>query len=185
MKRYKGITMKGYKGMTKDMTCRGMQYEIGKTYYADGEIALCRNGLHFCEQLSNVFNFYKWGDGNRYFEVSADGQIVSSDTKSVASKLTIIRELTDIEVNKGIYNYDNGNSDGCSYGCGDSNSYGNGYGCGDNDGYGDGYGDGYCYGRGDGSGSGYGYGYGFDDGDGRGNGYGCVNISKILIYEGE
>lgn len=33
--------VKGYKGMNKDMTCRGMQFEIGKTYSVDGDIELC------------------------------------------------------------------------------------------------------------------------------------------------
>ena len=172
--------MKGYKGMTKDMTCRGMQYEVGKTYHVDGEIALCRNGLHFCEQLYNVFGFYERDNGNRYFEVSADGQIISNDMKSVASKLTIIRELTDIEVNRCIYD----------------NSYNNGYGNSDGYGLGDGYGYGYSYGHGHGFGNGNDDGYGNhhyncyansygNSGCGRGDGYGCENISKILIYEGE
>jgi hypothetical protein len=35
--------MKGYKGMKSDMTCRGMQYEIGKTYQDKGGLA---NGVH-------------------------------------------------------------------------------------------------------------------------------------------
>ena len=38
-----GIAMKGYKGMDANMQCRGMQFEIGKTYKVDGEIKLCEN----------------------------------------------------------------------------------------------------------------------------------------------
>ena len=30
--------MKGYKGMESDMTCRGMQFEVGKTYHVGGKI---------------------------------------------------------------------------------------------------------------------------------------------------
>ena len=106
--------MKGYKGMDKDMKCRGMQYEIGKTYHVDGEIALCSNGLHFCERLKDVFAFYGRENGNRYFEVYAGGQIVCGGDKSAALELTIIRELTDIEVNKCVYadGYGDGDGDG-------------------------------------------------------------------------
>lgn len=36
--------MKAYKGFNKDMTCRGFQYEIGKTYETD-EADLCNSGF--------------------------------------------------------------------------------------------------------------------------------------------
>ena len=167
--------MKGYKGMSKDMTCRGMQYEVGKTYHVDGEIALCHSGLHFCERLKDVFAYYHREKGGRYFEVEAGGQIVSGNCKSAASELTIIRELTELEVNRCIYG--NGYGDGYGYG------YGNGCGdgCGYGNGYGRGYGDGDDYGYGDGDGDGYGNG----NGDGYGNGYGLSKISRILIFKGE
>ena len=32
--------MKGYKGFDKDLSCRGFQYEIGKTYECEGKITL-------------------------------------------------------------------------------------------------------------------------------------------------
>ena len=114
--------MKGYKGMDEHMKCRGMQYEVGKTYHADGKIEVCDNGLHFCARLTDVFDYYEHDNGNRFFEVEADGIIDSDGKKSAASELTILRELSDIEINRTVY--------------GDGYGYGNGYG----DGYGYGYG---------------------------------------------
>ena len=164
--------MKGYKGTDKDMRCRGMQYEIGKTFYADGKIEVCDNGLHFCIRLTDVFDYYVHGNGNRFFEVEADGIIDSDGKKSAASELKIIRELTDIEINRTVY----GNGYGYGYGYGDGSGYGYGYGYS----YGDGSGYGYGYGYGYGDGNGYGNGYG--DGYGDGSGYGYGNIQKVLMF---
>ena len=158
--------MKGYKGTDKDMRCRGMQYEIGKTFYADGKIEVCDNGLHFCIRLTDVFDYYVHGNGNRFFEVEADGIIDSDGKKSAASELKIIRELTDIEINRTVY--------------GDGNGYGYGYGYSNGDGYGYGYSNGYGYGYSNGDGYGDGYCYGYRNGYGNGDGYG--NIQKVLMY---
>ena len=138
--------MKGYKGMNADMTCRGMQYELGKTYHIDGNIKLCNRGFHFCEKLKDVFDYYGNDGTNRFFEIVADGDIESNGSKSAAHTITIVRELSAKEVNKIKY--------GDGYGNGNGHGYGNGNGDGNGDG--DGYGDGYGYGDGDG----YGYGYG-------------------------
>ena len=127
--------MKGYKGMNADMTCRGIPYEVGKSYHVDGAINVCERGLHFCENLKDVFDYYENENGHRFFEVEASGMIDTNGRKSAASDLLIIRELTDIEINRTVYG--DGNGDGNGYGYGDGN--GNGYG----DGYGDGYGYGY------------------------------------------
>ena len=150
--------MKGYKGMHKDMTCRGMHFEVGKSYHTDGEIKLCENGFHFCERLSDVFNFYE-KDESRYFEILADGVIKSDGKKSVASDMTIIRELSEKEVNRITYGYGYGDGNGDGYGTGDGTGYG--------------YGDGNGYGTGTGTGTGYGY------GDDYRTGY---NIQTILIF---
>ena len=151
--------MKGYKGMKKDMTCRGMKFEIGKTYHVDGVVSLCKNGLHFCERLIDVLDFYSNDDGNRFFEVDADGAIETDGKKSATSSLTVIREINDIELNRAIYD--------------------NGYGDGDGDGDGNGYG----YGNGNGNGNGYSNGYGYGYGDGYGYGYGNDNNIKVFIFK--
>lgn len=98
--------MKGYKGMNAFMT-----YEVGKSYHVDGTIDVCRNGLHFCENLKDVFDYYR-RDGNRFFEVEASGTIRSDRNKSAASDLLIIRELSDIEINRIVYSNGDGYGDG-------------------------------------------------------------------------
>ena len=115
--------MKGYKGMDENMKCRGMQYEVGKTYHAYGDINVCSNGLHFCERLSDVFDYYD-RNGNRFFEVEASGTVKTEGRKSAASDLRIIRELDDIEINRTVY----GDGYGDDYGDGYGDGYGNGYG---------------------------------------------------------
>lgn len=127
-------TIKGYKGMDKDMRCRGMQYEVGKTYHVDGKIELCKNGLHFCQNLGDVFDFYPNKYGNRFFEVESNVPVCGDGKKYATATLTVLRELTVVELNRAIY----GNGYGCGdgYGNGNGNGYGDGYGYGNGDGYG-------------------------------------------------
>ena len=132
--------MKGYKGFEKDMTCRGFQYEVGKTYTTD-RAELCHSGFHFCEQLVDCFDYYD-KDDSVFYEVEADGDIKTDGKKSVCTTITIGKEVSPIELNRTKYGNGYGNGDG--YGNGYGYGYGNGYGYGDGDGYGngDGYGDG-------------------------------------------
>ena len=85
--------MKGYKGTDENMKCRGMQYEVGKAYHVDGTIELCHNGLHFCRNLRDVFDFYERDNDSRYFEVVASGAIQIGANKCAASDLTMQTRL--------------------------------------------------------------------------------------------
>src|SRR3972149_3296744 len=82
--------MKAYKGFNNDMTCRGFQFEIGKTYTHDGEIKLCESGFHSCEAPLDVFNFYP--PTALFAEVELDGvseETHKKDTKRVSKSLTV------------------------------------------------------------------------------------------------
>ena len=88
--------MKVYKATDKDMKCRGFQYELGKTAEADGDIELCKNGLHACEMPLDVLDYYAPGDGSRYFEAELEdvnSEERSDDTKRVGKKLTLSAEI--------------------------------------------------------------------------------------------
>ena len=86
--------MKAYKGFNKDMTCRGFQYEIGKTYETD-KAEMCSSGFHACENPLDCFGYYSPGT-SKYCEVELEdnGQRRSDDTKVVGKKITIGAELS-------------------------------------------------------------------------------------------
>lgn len=87
--------MKTYKATDKDMKCRGFQYELGKTAEVEGDIELCKNGLHACEMPLDVLGYYAPGDGSRYFEAELEdvSEKRSGDTKRVGKKLTLSAEI--------------------------------------------------------------------------------------------
>lgn len=65
------VWIEGYKATDKDMKCKGYQYELGKIFTYEKELIGCKSGFHFCPKLNDCFNYYKIGDGNRYFKVRA------------------------------------------------------------------------------------------------------------------
>lgn len=85
--------MKGYKVFEPDWTCRGFQYEVGKTYTHEGEIRLCEGGFHFCKELVDCFNYYGFNPKNKVARVVANGSVVEGETKCVTDKITIGEEL--------------------------------------------------------------------------------------------
>ena len=86
--------MKAYKGFNKDMTCRGFQYEEGKTYETD-TAKLCDSGFHACENPLDCFGYYSPGQ-SVYHEVDIEdnGERNADDTKVVGKKITIGAELS-------------------------------------------------------------------------------------------
>ena len=88
--------MNVYKATDKGMKCRGFQYELGKTAEVEGDIELCKKGLHACEMPLDVLGYYAPGDGSRYFEADLEDvsdEKRSDDTKRVGKKLTLSAEI--------------------------------------------------------------------------------------------
>ena len=92
--------MLGYKGFKSDLTCRGFQYEIGKTYTMDPQdIKLCSNGFHFCQIPIDVLTYYDAED-NLYAVIKAEGNILHDEDKSVTNQLTILHLVSKDELMK-------------------------------------------------------------------------------------
>ena len=86
-------TIKGYKVFNPDWTCRGFQYEVGKTFEHNGNIEMCGKGFHFCLKASDCFNYYSFNSNNKVAEVEALGLVETDGDKSVTNKIHIIREI--------------------------------------------------------------------------------------------
>ncbi|HSC06788.1 MAG TPA: hypothetical protein VLD59_08175 [Steroidobacteraceae bacterium] len=85
-----------YKAFNLDWTCRGFQYEVGKTFSTDAEVVRCASGgFHSCENPLDTFKYYKPGK-SRFALVKASGKIArdTEDTKIASASISIEAELT-------------------------------------------------------------------------------------------
>lgn len=85
--------IKAYKAFDKDLSCRGLKYEVGKEYEETGDIKACEKGFHACPYPLDVFGYYAPA-GSRFCEVEQSGQIDDSESDKVcSSKIRIGAEL--------------------------------------------------------------------------------------------
>lgn len=111
--------MKGYKAFNEDLTCRGFQYEIGKTYEMEGKLIICKKGFHFCKTIGDTYKFYPMDGNTRICEIEALGDISTENgTKFCTNKIKIVKEVTDSNLRKGNV----GVSNSGYYNSGDQNS---------------------------------------------------------------
>jgi hypothetical protein len=82
------------KGFNKDWTCRGYQFEIGKTYEHAGKVEACASGFHSVEYPLDVFGYYA-PSCSVYAIVEVSGEISrhEDDTKIASAKISIKAEL--------------------------------------------------------------------------------------------
>jgi len=124
--------MKGYKVFDENWKCQGFQFKVGETYIHKGKISMCSSGFHFCEKVTNCFNYKNFDPNNKIAEIEADeNNIILGNDKHCTGKITIIREISWEEMlklaNIGDYNSGCNNSGNCN--SGDYNSGCNNSGC--------------------------------------------------------
>ena len=86
------------KGFDKNLSCRGFQFEIGKTYKVKGKVKVCSNGFHSCPSDEDtgplsVFEYYPPAT-SRYCEVQAEGNTDRQGNKIASAKITVGVEIT-------------------------------------------------------------------------------------------
>jgi hypothetical protein len=84
------------KGFNSDLTCRGFQFEVGKTYSVTGKIKACENGFHACpieHHPLSVLEHYS-PTGSRFFEVTQDGKRDAERNKLASALITVGVEIS-------------------------------------------------------------------------------------------
>ena len=96
---------KFYKGFNEDLTCRGFQYEEGKTY-EELEADLCRKGFHACEDPLDCFRYYA-PNSSQFREVVLDGisDQRENDSKVCAKKIMIGARLSFSQMVKAAFEF--------------------------------------------------------------------------------
>ena len=97
--------MKAYKGFNKDMTCRGFQFEEGKTY-EEPEAKLCESGFHACENPLDCFRYYSPAK-SVFHEVELEdvSDERQEDTKVCAKRISIGARLDVAGIVKAHFEY--------------------------------------------------------------------------------
>ena len=89
--------MTGYKATDADMKCRDFEFEIGKWYEVEGELEMCANGFHFCQQPSGPWAYYTQ-KGTRVWKIEAEEVLdlpfaPGADYKYVARRIRFVVEV--------------------------------------------------------------------------------------------
>ena len=87
----------GYKAFSKDWTCRGFQYEVGKTYTIKEKPECCNQGFHFCTNVADCFKHYANDpELTKIALVEALGDIdkEEEDSKCCTNKIKIVKEIS-------------------------------------------------------------------------------------------
>ena len=96
-------TITSVKAFNPDLTCRGFQFEIGKTYEHAGKVVVCptdeqarlgEGGFHACEHPLDVLRYYSPAT-SRFALVVQSGALArhAEDTKIASAKITIEAEI--------------------------------------------------------------------------------------------
>jgi len=72
-----------YKAFNDDLTCRGIQYEVGKTYHLEKgtELEMCKRGFHCCELALNCLEYY--GRNSVFVKFKLDRTILHKTEKQL------------------------------------------------------------------------------------------------------
>ena len=103
----------GYKAFNNDWTCRGFQYEVGKTYTMKEKPECCNKGFHFCTNVADCFKHYANDpELTKIALVEALGDIdrEENDSKCCTNKIKIVKEISFAEA------YELGNQGKCNTG---------------------------------------------------------------------
>ena len=125
----------GYKAFNKDWTCRGFEYEVGKTYTMKEKPKCCGQGFHFCTNVADCFEHYANNPSiTKIALIEALGDIDRGEEgiKCCTNKINIVKVISFAEAyelgnqgicNTGFCNTGNRNTGDCNTGNRNSGSF--------------------------------------------------------------
>ena len=87
-------TVTAYKAFDADWTCRGFQYEVGKTYEMEGDVKICESGFHACTFPADIWSYYDITQSKIARVSVVDPVSHDEDSKVASAKITIEAEVS-------------------------------------------------------------------------------------------
>jgi hypothetical protein len=85
-------TIKGVKAFNKGLVCLNKQYAENTIFEESGNLELCSNGIHYCENPLDVLDYYNLCD-SEFTEIEDLGTPVKDEKKSCTNKIHIKGKL--------------------------------------------------------------------------------------------
>lgn len=79
---------------SNDLYCRDKYYKDGARHFVSGELSLCKNGIHFCTNLFEIFNYY-YGEIDKdiaIYKIKPGTKILHSDTSKCCTNSCVLEK---------------------------------------------------------------------------------------------
>ena len=76
-----------------ELRCRRKVYREGKRHYVRGPLKLCKNGIHYCTNLFEIFNYYH-GELDKdiaIYEIEVGNKVLTSDTSKCCTNSCVLK----------------------------------------------------------------------------------------------
>ena len=89
----KQTNYKAFQGKNGKLRCRRKTYSEGKKHYVRGTLKMCENGIHYCTNLFEIFNYYH-GELDKdiaIYEIEVGSKILTSDSSKCCTNSCVLK----------------------------------------------------------------------------------------------
>ena len=89
----KQANYKAFQIKNGELRCRRKTYSEGKKYYVRGTLKMCENGIHYCTNLFEIFNYY-YGELDKdiaIYEIEVGSKVLTSDSNKCCTNSCVLK----------------------------------------------------------------------------------------------
>lgn len=89
----KQANYKAFKIENGELHCRGKVYREGKRHYVRGTLKMCENGIHYCTNLFEIFNYYSGviDKDIAIYEIDVGDKVLTSDSSKCCTNSCVLK----------------------------------------------------------------------------------------------
>ena len=90
----KQANYKAFQIINEKFRCIRKMYSEGKRHYVRGALKICENGIHYCTNLFEIFNYYSGVIDNdiAIYEIDVGDKVITSDTSKCCTNSCVLKK---------------------------------------------------------------------------------------------